>query len=86
MTLVSDIDFFGGDATDDECSESRSQGGDASSGIPSRSTDLEPASDARPRAAICLGQESWSLPCTPDPSPLLPVTVKWSALKSTDPC
>ena len=53
MTLVSDIDFFGGDATGDEWSESRSEGGDASSGIPSRSTDLEPASDARASAAIC---------------------------------
>ena len=57
MTLVSDIDFFGGDATGDEWSESRSEGGDASSGIPSKSMDLEPASDARASAAIWLGRE-----------------------------
>ena len=46
MTLVSDMDFFGGDATGDEWSESRSEGGDASSGIPSKSMDLEPVSAA----------------------------------------
>ena len=57
MTLVSDMDFFGGDATGDEWSESRSEGGDASSGIPSKSTDLEPVSDARARAAILRRRE-----------------------------
>ena len=58
MTLVSDIDFFGGDATGDEWSESRSEGGDASSGIPSKSMDPERASDAR----SILSCSGWSQP------------------------
>ena len=65
MTLVSDIDFFGGDATGDEWSESRSEGGDASSGIPSKSTDPERASDARSISQPERWSRSQPRPCSP---------------------